>query len=169
VRADHLAPCPTVNGLRSCGSGGDRHRGDPAPLRGSFRTAYLDVQDLVVQDVFLLAAFFALRGVPLPDTVSRVVAFLGRESFVLYLCRSLVFYGLLFVLHLDASAGWPAGVGVLVATIGLSLAAGLLLESLPRLRSALFPTGWTDFRSAFTTGRSSSRDRRIAASRSTRP
>lgn len=115
----------------------------------SFRVAALNLPALVVQDVFLLAAFVALRGLPLPDGLSRFCALLGRESFVIYLFHTLVFYGLLEVLRLDASAGWPAGVGVLCATIALSLAAGRLLKALPRLRSALFPTGWTDLRSAF--------------------
>lgn len=115
----------------------------------SFRVAALDLPDLVVQDVFLLAAFVALRGLPLPDGLSRFCAVLGRESFVIYLVHTLAFYGLLEVLRLDASAGWPAGIGVLCATIALSLAAGRLLTALPRLRSALFPTGWADLRSAF--------------------
>jgi fucose 4-O-acetylase-like acetyltransferase len=119
----------------------------------SFRWASLDVSALVVQHIFLLSVFFMLRGAPLPDALSRFFAFLGRESFVIYLCHTLVFYALLDALRIKDTAGWPTGIGALVATIGLSLAAGRVLVALPRVRSALFPTTWADFRSTLASGR----------------
>jgi len=115
----------------------------------TFRVASLDLPALLVQDAFLLAAFLALFAAPLPAGVSRALALLGRESFVIYLCHTLIFYGLLAVLRVDDGAGWRMGVGILVATIALSLVAGRVIAATPRLRSALFPSGWADFRSAF--------------------
>lgn len=115
----------------------------------SFQVASLDLPTLFVQDALLLSAFLTLSALPLPAGASRVLAFLGRESFVIYLCHTLVFYALLAALRIDERAGWPARVGILLATIALSLVAGRVIAALPRLRSALFPTGWADFRSAF--------------------
>lgn len=115
----------------------------------TFQVASLDLPTLLVQDAFLLAAFLALSAAPLPAGVSRALALLGRESFVIYLFHTLIFYALLAALGVDKRAGWKAGVGILLATIALSLVAGRVIEAVPRLRSALFPSGWADFRSAF--------------------
>jgi len=103
---------------------------------------------LLLEDVFLVATFFALRDLPLPAALSRGLAILGRNSFVIYLCHTLVYQALLALFRLDASAGWPVGLVVVVATIGLSLAAGRAIAAVPRLESLLFPSGWADFRAA---------------------
>ncbi|MEN9667590.1 MAG: hypothetical protein RLZZ326_3953 [Planctomycetota bacterium] len=100
---------------------------------------------LLAVDGFLLSAFFAICGLPLPRTAERVFALLGRESLSIYLFHTLVFYALLKLRPQSVLGEWAGGVVVATATIAIAWSLGRLISRLPRLRGIVFPADRRQF------------------------
>jgi fucose 4-O-acetylase-like acetyltransferase len=115
---------------------------------------------LLLHDLYLVSAFLALLLLcwRLPAPLVKGLAFVGERSLFVFLAHSFVFRAMImsgFLGWMDSLIGIaPISVAVSFAvTLGLTLAAFKILESVPRLHTLIFPRSMVEWRSALAAGR----------------